>query len=223
MELPDHSPVIVLSDVVFFPGTMLPLHIFEPRYREALKDALESNRFFSVAQRVDGRSEEEAASVAGLGLIRASVTNSDGTSNMILQGVARVRLGPPVEDRNYPYFRVFPLEGSAGDPTTSEALAHSARELALELLEVGASAPPVLLESGDCGDSAAARVVNGEREQFAERLQSIQDPELLGDYISGSLLACSQQRQEILATGDLCKRLEILNRYISAEISRFRP
>lgn len=223
MELPDHSPVIILSDIVFFPGTMLPLHIFEPRYREALSDALESNRFFSVAQRVDGNAQDEAASVAGLGLIRASVTNSDGTSNMILQGVARVRLGPPAQEREYPYHRVVPLEGEAGDPSVAKALASSVRDLALELLEVGASAPPVLLESGESGDTGAARVVSGERKQFAERLQSIHDPELLGDYISGSLLACSQQRQEILATGDLCKRLEILNRYISAEISRFKP
>ena len=92
MKLPSEIPVMTLPEATLFPQALLPLYIFEPRYRQMLADALHSNRMFSVAMQKPGSTRETPSPVAGLGLIRVSVGHRDGTSHLILQGIARVEL-----------------------------------------------------------------------------------------------------------------------------------
>jgi Lon protease-like protein len=87
MLLPAEVPVMTLNGAILFPQAMLPLYIFEPRYRKMLQDALESHRMVAIAMQKPNTSRESPAQVAGLGLIRAAVKNPDGTSHLILQGL----------------------------------------------------------------------------------------------------------------------------------------
>lgn len=80
---------MVLPNAVLLPQALLPLHIFEPRYRTMLAQALEGSRMFAIAL---PRSNGEPRSMAGIGLIRVCVERDNGTSDLILQGMARVRL-----------------------------------------------------------------------------------------------------------------------------------
>src|SRR5690242_10614936 len=114
MQLPSEIPVMVLPDAILFPQAMLPLYIFEPRYRRMLSDVLDSHRMFSVALQKPGR-RATPSPVAGLGLVRASVGNRDGTSHLVLQGIARVRLAEPVRYKPYRVQKMKPLETTAGD------------------------------------------------------------------------------------------------------------
>src|SRR5213594_2913595 len=50
MALPEILPVFPLTGVMLLPGTLLPLHIFEPRYRAMVEDALEANKIFGMIQ-----------------------------------------------------------------------------------------------------------------------------------------------------------------------------
>jgi len=59
---------MTLPNVILFPQAMLPLYIFEPRYRQMLSDALASHRMLSVAMQKPGRVRESPSNVAGLGL-----------------------------------------------------------------------------------------------------------------------------------------------------------
>jgi len=99
---------MTLPDAILFPQAMLPLYIFEPRYRRMLSDALGSHRMFSVAMQKPGRVRETPCRVAGLGLIRASVARNDGTSNLVLQGITRVELAETVRSRPYRVHRIRP-------------------------------------------------------------------------------------------------------------------
>ena len=96
LPLPPEAPVMALPNAILFPHTLLPLHIFEPRYREMLVYALEQHRMFCVALIRPGVAEPAGPGdlfpVAGIGLIRVCVGSEDGTSNLVLQGLARVRL-----------------------------------------------------------------------------------------------------------------------------------
>src|ERR1043166_5159592 len=49
ITLPDEVPVMTLPNTAFFPQALMPLHIFEPRYRHMLRDVLASNRVFAIA------------------------------------------------------------------------------------------------------------------------------------------------------------------------------
>ncbi len=82
-------PLFPLPRLVFFPHTMLPLHVFEPRYRKMLADCLESHGAMAVVRLGH---EEHIASVAGVGIIVHHEELLDGRSNIVLEGVARVRL-----------------------------------------------------------------------------------------------------------------------------------
>ena len=95
---------MTLPNATLFPQALLPLYIFEPRYRQMLADALHSNRMFSVAMQKPGSTRETPSPVAGLGLIRVSVGHRDGTSHLILQGLARVELegGGPLQALSHP-------------------------------------------------------------------------------------------------------------------------
>src|SRR5947209_8632971 len=83
------------AGTVLFPHALLPLYIFEPRYREMLQRALDEHRMFSVTlvkpSCPEWQEPEDFFHLAAVGLIRACVERSDGTSNLILQGLERVR------------------------------------------------------------------------------------------------------------------------------------
>src|SRR5437660_4238951 len=95
VTLPKQLPVMPLPGAVLFPHALLPLYIFEPRYRDMLTHALAQERMFCVAlvrpDRGQWRTENDFCDVATIGLIRACVGRADGTSNLILQGLQRVR------------------------------------------------------------------------------------------------------------------------------------
>src|SRR5213078_3718527 len=129
MELPRETPVMTLPNATLFPQALLPLYIFEPRYRKMLKDALHSNRMFSVAMQKPGCTRETPCGVAGLGLIRASVARKDGSSNLILQGIARVELTETVRYKPYRVHRIRPLKTTATDSVAVDALTAKVLEL----------------------------------------------------------------------------------------------
>src|SRR6185436_8204059 len=101
MEFPDRAGVMILSGACLFPQALLPLFIFEPRYRRMLEATLNGHRMFVVAMARPDVSRESPLPVAGLGLVRASVQNDDGTSNLVLQGLTRVRLGKVTRYKPY--------------------------------------------------------------------------------------------------------------------------
>ena len=92
VQLPASMPVMALPGVTLFPNALLPLFIFEPRYQEMLASVLAGDRIFAVGMVRPDTGEESVYPVAGAGLVRACVGQPDGTSQLILQGLARVEL-----------------------------------------------------------------------------------------------------------------------------------
>ena len=88
--------VFPLSSVVLFPQTAVPLHIFEPRYRQMVSEALATDRLFAMAQPVVGETQQgqgpALAPIACLGKIVYEESLEEGRFNLLLHGVSRVRL-----------------------------------------------------------------------------------------------------------------------------------
>src|ERR1700690_127901 len=137
MKLPPEVPVMTLPNATLFPQALLPLYIFEPRYRQMLSDALKSERMFSVAMQKPGRAREAPCQVAGLGLIRVSVDHQDGTSHLILQGLTRVELCQTVRYKPYRVQAIRPLQAAPNDSVVVDALLAKVHELVQERLEHG--------------------------------------------------------------------------------------
>jgi Lon protease-like protein len=89
--------VFPLPAVVLLPGTALPLHIFEERYRELLRDALAQDRIFALAQVIPGqedrlRGRPALEAMLCVGSVAAHSQLEDGRSNLVLVGLARARI-----------------------------------------------------------------------------------------------------------------------------------
>jgi Lon protease-like protein len=207
MDLPKSVGVMILPSVNLFPQAILPLFIFEPRYRRMLHDALRSHRMFCVAMQRPDAAEEAPTRVAGVGLIRASVENPDGTSNMILQGVARVSLGRLVRRRPYRVHAVQRLVPAAADSARIDALTLKIRELVGERFRKGLPEPLKFLGGGVSGDKQEARA---SVEHILKSLGEITDASMLADLVSCTLLADPRQRQVMLETIDIETRLRYL-------------
>src|SRR5690606_5110213 len=99
-------PLFPLPNVVHFPQTILPLHIFEKRYRQMLRDAMEGEKLIGMAVLKPGWEEKyqgnpEIYDVACLGRIIQHEPMNDGRSNILLLGLKRVKIQQIIVP--YPY------------------------------------------------------------------------------------------------------------------------
>lgn len=99
-------PLFPLPNVVLFPGNFLPLHIFEPRYREMVSDALSTEKYIGLAlvgeeESVTEFDQPQIHPIACMGKIAHHRALPDGRSNILLQGLVRVRVEEEVEGKSY--------------------------------------------------------------------------------------------------------------------------
>ena len=136
-EIPDQAGLMILPWVSLFPGALMPLKIFEMRYQEMLSRTLAGNRMFAIAHTTGEESECEP--IGSMGLIRACVRNDDGTSNLVLQGVSRVRF-EGIRLEPYPRSEVSILSDSGATSPEMDLLrkkiASSFKSRSVEKLEI---------------------------------------------------------------------------------------
>lgn len=190
MRWPQIVPVMTLPNAILFPQALLPLYIFEPKYRTMLQDALDGDRMFviALARCSCGHAPLAPHSVGGLGLIRACTDNPDGTSNLILQGLARVRILEISEESPYRRARIEPIHSVNTTGIDVEALMFKVLEIAI----------------------AAANNIPGMPPQISEFLGKLDDPDTLCDIVSSTMVTDVQSRQRLLETADVRKRLHDL-------------
>lgn len=197
--LPDHVPVMPLPGALLFPHALLPLYIFEPRYRDMLDHALNHHRIFSVALvRPDCDEWESPADffhVAGVGLIRACVERGDGTSNLILQGLERVRFTSFEQAAPFPIATIEPLESESETSVETEALATKVIELYSKIKGDGRALP----------------------EKVDRYLSDLSDPEMLADLVASTFINDALRRQRVLEELSVNQRLRLVIQYLRDE------
>jgi hypothetical protein len=104
-------PLFPLPNIVFFPHTRLPLHVFEPRYRQMVQDVMESDQRFGIVLLRPGWEAEYfgAPSVhecGTIGTIEQAVPLDDGRFNIVVRGDARFRIVDEVSRVPYRTARV---------------------------------------------------------------------------------------------------------------------
>lgn len=99
--MPSRLPIFPLQ-AVLFPGTPLPLHIFEPRYKRMLADCLAADRRFGITPLDGERGGPETGTVGCVAEVRVNQELPDGRSNIVVLGGSRFVLSRFLEE-SLPY------------------------------------------------------------------------------------------------------------------------
>jgi len=200
VDLPDEVPVMPLPGAVLFPNALLPLYIFEPRYREMLEHALKRDRMFSVAlikpSCPEWHAPEDFFHLATVGLIRACVGRGDGTSNLVLQGLHRVRFTGFEQETPFPIAKIAIVESENNATVEAEALGEKVLELYRKLKRAGRQLPP----------------------KVDRYLAQLSDLELLADLVASTFVDDPLRRQQMLEESSVNQRLRLLITFLQDEI-----
>ena len=128
-------------DVVLLPGAPLPLHVFEPRYKEMIGECLERKQPFGVLRAKDGEVAEIGCTAEILNLVKKY---DDGRMDIITQGRQRFEVMQIHPERSFLQAEVFYLRDDPGTPTREEA--SRALELHGEIMKLAGSEPESVVD-----------------------------------------------------------------------------
>ena len=195
--------VFPLPPVVLLPGSAAPLHIFEPRYREMVKDALASDGLFAMAQVLPGQEALLATRPAleemvCIGSIAFHEEAEGGRSNLVLIGVARARIKRELETTHL--YREVEAELVEDEPVDAQDEA-ALRDAILELVA------RVPTEVGQQVAQVTSRVSGG----------------ALADVVASTFMQDPVQRFEVLCETDVRARIELVTEELHGVIGGMKP
>ena len=191
IKIPKELPVMTLRGVVLFPKAMMPLRIFEERYREMLDDVLNTSRIFGIVCEREDVAEDEVHlehpfGVATAGLIRVSKKHDDGTSFVLLQGIKRVKVRSVIQEMPYRIIETEEME------STSEGYSNMIRKDIEQALQQN-------------------KLLGGEvTDEMLEFLNPLDDDDVFVDLAAFTLCKHALRKQAMLEVQDLRKRASML-------------
>ena len=190
--------------VVLFPGVPLPLHIFEPRYRQLLLDIRIANNLFGLAYFDPTSAEGEAPPVGHIGCV-AEVTETqtfpDGRSNILTLGVIRYRIDSYV-DRGVPYL-VAQVTYFEDDEEDESLLAGAAKEVAETFTRI----------------AQAVRTINDERAALPDISNT--EPQRLSFLVAAAMEIDADLKQELLELRSTSERLQRLRGMLAIAVKGY--
>lgn len=156
MKCPEILPVFPLTGVMMLPGTVLPLHIFEPRYRQMIAEALPAERMLGIVLLKPGWREDyfgspDTYTVGCAGTMEDVVRLPDGRYTLRLAGCQKIEIGRYVRTEPYRIAEVRPLDEREPDEADQEVQTEKVRLLAaytsLLTAEAGRAATPFTLDT----------------------------------------------------------------------------
>lgn len=192
----EELPLFPLPRVVLFPGALMPLYIFEPRYCAMVKDALDGRKAIGIVQIMEPVSSEahpEIASVAGVGTIIDATELPSGRYNIVLRGRARVRV---TELPFVPPYR---------------------RAVASVIPETEGDVPRVAVSALVSTANAFVAVVRARDKSFDFRVPSASSAGQLADQCAANLLIDGQDRQRVLEAGSAAERVRLVTEALALQ------
>jgi uncharacterized protein len=196
-------PIFPLPGAVLLPHALVPLHIFEPRYRKMTRDCDEGLRVLALANIPDDRAASErpprVLPVVGVGVLARVDRLPDGRFNVVLRGVQRASIEQELPTGEpYRLVRAARLVPMRSSPSAGR-MAADLKQLVLAL-------------------SAALR--NEETQALAQLAARAADPGDLADLVAGALIANPRERQALLEAVEVEPRLELAAQAAAAALAR---
>ncbi len=192
-------PIFPLQQVVLFPGMLLPLHVFEPRYVAMVRDVLDTHRCIAMAlvseRSADMNGAPNFRPVAGVGSIMEHVELPGDRLHILLRGRARVRL------EELPFTPPYRRARATLITTQQDRVADTA--IAALHHVVGAFAQLIKRRDSD----------------FDLQLPKDADPAAIADALTHQLVLDSAMRQTILESTDAAERIGRLTETLTIQLA----
>jgi ATP-dependent Lon protease len=203
-ELPARLPVLPLKDTVVFPQTVAPLAIGQERSIRLIDDVVAGDRLLVLITArdaaVEGPGFDDLYEVGTLAVIHKMVKFPDGTLQILIGGLQRVRLVQPVDSDPYLIGEVEALEDENADTPEVEALTRNVQTLFGRIIGLAPYLPAEL--------------------QLAAT--NVDDPSTLAHLVASTLRTIpTEERQALLETLDLEQRLRHISAILSREVEVF--
>lgn len=194
----EELPLFPLPGVILMPGALLPLHVFEPRYRKMVRDALDGHQTIGVVQllepaRMNSRGQPAIARIAGAGTIVDYTELPNGRYHILLRGRARVTL------EELPFVAPYRRARASVLDSTDEGVSSTATA-ALIAVATGFAA---LLKERD--------------KSFEFRMPKLSDAGGIADHCAQHLLIDGRDRQLALETTSVATRVRLVTETLAMQ------
>tara|TARA_B100001175_G_scaffold306357_1_gene304382 strand:+ start:2300 stop:2902 length:603 start_codon:yes stop_codon:yes gene_type:complete len=198
VRIPEKLPIIALPNTYLFPSASIPLHIFENKYQEMLSDVISGDRMFCIGtvQKLESSNDylDNIYPYSTAGLLRACVVNDNGTANLILEGIKRIKITELENNKAYKIGRVQVISSN----TTDEEWVLSADKKIKSIL---------------LGDSFSYQNLNSEI-NISQILENLETPENTADFVSQYFISDQLTLQKLLSLENIDERLEVILKFL---------
>ena len=198
--LPDALPILPLRETVTYPDTLTPLAVGQERSIKLVNEVLSGNRMLAMVASKDPELDRPApADLYGVGVAGTVVRMMkvpDGTLRILVQGGVRIRILDYVSEEPYLVAKIEEMPELIEASTELEALTRNVQTTFSEIIE----AIPYLPE------------------ELQLAVANLDEPSALSHLIAGALRISTEEKQELLETVDVTKRLRRLSEILTREL-----
>ncbi|SFF64879.1 ATP-dependent Lon protease [Fontimonas thermophila] len=204
-KVPDDALILLpMRNFVLFPGIVAPLTIGRARSIAGAQEAVRTQRPVGIVMQRDPEVEEPTITdlheIGTIANLLRYITARDGTHHIVVQGTQRFRVLELLEGHPFPLARIERIEEPPATGTEVEAQFHALKQRALEGLQLIPEAPA----------------------ELAATVQAMESPSQLADFVAGFLDIKPAEKQEVLETIDVLKRLQRLQWMLAHRVEVLR-
>src|SRR5689334_18055925 len=198
--LPEALPILPLRETVTFPDTLTPLAVGQERSIKLVNDVLSGSRLLAMVASRDPENDapgpDDLYDVGVAGTVARMMKVPDGTLRILVQGSERIRILDYVTERPYLVARIEEMPDEIVESTELEALTRNVQSTFSEIIE----AIPYLPE------------------ELQLAVANLDEPSALSHLIAGALRISTEEKEELLETVDVTRRLRRLSQILTREL-----
>ena len=198
--LPDALPILPLRETVTYPDTLTPLAVGQERSVKLVNDVLSGNRMLAMVGSKDPENDkpgpDDLYGVGVAGTVARMMKVPDGTLRILVQGSVRIRILDYISEEPYLVAKIEEMPDVIEASTELEALTRNVQSTFSEIIE----AIPYLPE------------------ELQLAVANLDEPSALSHLIAGALRISTEEKQELLETLDVTKRLRRLSEILTREL-----
>lgn len=201
MQISEILPILPLKEAVLFPKMVMPLLIGQPKSLKLVDAVLEADKIIGVITTRDPQAKEtkfeHLYSIGTAAYIMKMVKMPDGTVRALVQGLSRIRLLEMRQETPYLKGRIETISETVVEKTLeTDALMMNIRNLFHKAIDLATNLP----------------------KEVGMMIMSIEDPNSLADFVASNINVSVEEKQDILETLELKKRLEKITVLLNREL-----